>query len=140
MQEWSDGVLQRSFVLDLLLALIAAVRVFFRSRTDTSLEVLALRQQVSVLKPETSTTDSEPLRSPVLDHASESVVSMDGCSGHRQAGNSPRLASRRLSPLLALAVPPRGRRPKVTGEIKDLIRRVSTENAGWGAPKIHGEL
>jgi hypothetical protein len=49
-QEWSDGVLQRSFVLDLLLALIAAVRVFFRSRTDTSLEVLALRQQVSVLK------------------------------------------------------------------------------------------
>jgi len=63
-------------VLDLLLALIAAVRVFFGSRTDTSLEVLALRQQVSVLKPETSTTDSEPLRSPVLDHASESVVSM----------------------------------------------------------------
>ena len=35
---------------------------------------------------------------------------------------------------------PRGRRPKVTGEIKDLIRRMSTENAGWGAPKIHGEL
>jgi hypothetical protein len=49
-QEWSDGVLQRSFVLDLLLALITAVRVFFRSRTDTSLEILALRQQVSVLK------------------------------------------------------------------------------------------
>jgi putative transposase len=35
---------------------------------------------------------------------------------------------------------PRGRRPKVTGEIKDLIRRMSTESAGWGAPKIHGEL
>ena len=35
---------------------------------------------------------------------------------------------------------PRGRRPKVTGEIKDLIRRMSTENTGWGAPKIHGEL
>jgi hypothetical protein len=103
-QEWSDGVLQRSFVLDLLLALIAAVRVFFRSRTDTSLEVLALRQQVSGAETEISTTDSEPLRSHVLDHASESEVAMDGCSGHRQARNS-RLASRRLSALLALANP-----------------------------------
>jgi hypothetical protein len=37
-------------VLDVVLALIAAVRVFFRSRTDTALVVLALRQQVSVLK------------------------------------------------------------------------------------------
>ena len=35
---------------------------------------------------------------------------------------------------------PRGCRSKVTGEIKDLICRMSTENAGWGAPKIHGEL
>jgi len=37
-------------MLDLLLALLAAGRVFFRSRTDTALEVLALRQQVAVLK------------------------------------------------------------------------------------------
>ena len=32
------------------LSLLAAVRVFFRSRTDTAIEVLALRQQVAVLK------------------------------------------------------------------------------------------
>jgi hypothetical protein len=37
-------------MVDLLLALIAAGRVFFRSRADTALEVLALRQQVIVLK------------------------------------------------------------------------------------------
>ena len=37
-------------MLDLLLALLAAGRVFFRSRTDTALEVFALRQQVAVLK------------------------------------------------------------------------------------------
>jgi hypothetical protein len=33
-----------------ILALLAVVGVFFRSRADTALEVLALRQQVAVLK------------------------------------------------------------------------------------------
>src|SRR5215813_12715333 len=37
-------------MLDLICAFLAAIRVFFRSRLDTSLEVLALRQQVAVLK------------------------------------------------------------------------------------------
>ena len=33
-----------------ILIILAAIGVFFRSRTDTALEVLALRQQVAVLK------------------------------------------------------------------------------------------
>ena len=33
-----------------IFALLAAVRVFFRSRGNTALEVLALRQQVAVFK------------------------------------------------------------------------------------------
>ena len=37
-------------MLQFILSFIAAVRVFFRSRSDTALEVLALRQQVAVLK------------------------------------------------------------------------------------------
>jgi hypothetical protein len=37
-------------MLDFLLAVLAAVRVFVRSRAEASLEVLALRQQVAVLK------------------------------------------------------------------------------------------
>ena len=37
-------------MLHLITAFLAAVRVFFRNRVDTSLEVLALRQQVAVLK------------------------------------------------------------------------------------------
>src|SRR3982750_2130590 len=44
------GCYNGRFMLDLLLALLAAGRVFFRSRTDTALEVLALRQQVAVLR------------------------------------------------------------------------------------------
>src|SRR5262249_22783132 len=34
----------------------------------------------------------------------------------------------------------RGGRPKITEEIRALIRQMAEENAGWGAPKIHGEL
>ena len=37
-------------VISLVLAALAAVRVYFRRRTDTALEVLALRQQVAALK------------------------------------------------------------------------------------------
>lgn len=37
------------FVLESIPSLIAAVRVFFRSRSDAALEIIALRQQVAVL-------------------------------------------------------------------------------------------
>ena len=37
-------------MLQFLLALLAAVRTLFRTRTEAALEVLALRQQVAVLK------------------------------------------------------------------------------------------
>ena len=51
------------------------------------------------------------------------------------------LASRRIPPVLEMAVPtaPTGR-PKVTEEIRGLIRQMKRENPTWGAPRIHGEL
>jgi transposase InsO family protein len=35
---------------------------------------------------------------------------------------------------------PRGGRPCISGELRELIRRMSLENPLWGAPRIHGEL
>jgi hypothetical protein len=37
-------------VLEFILIPLAAVRVFFRSRSDNAVEILALRQQLAVLK------------------------------------------------------------------------------------------
>jgi len=75
-------------MLQFALSILAALRVFFRTRRDTALEVLALRQQVAVLKRKRTR--------PVLN-------SLD-----------------RL--------------------FRTSFRRMAEENAGWGAPKIHGEL
>ena len=41
---------EREFVRESILSMLAVVRVFWQSRSDTALEVLALRQQVAVLK------------------------------------------------------------------------------------------
>jgi len=35
---------------------------------------------------------------------------------------------------------PRKGRPPVATEVRELIRRISAANPGWGAPRIHGEL
>src|SRR5665213_1063552 len=34
----------------------------------------------------------------------------------------------------------RGGRPRITAELRHLIREISIENPLWGAPRIHGEL
>ena len=43
-------MLHHVFMLEFIFALLVPFRVFFRSRRDPAIEILALRQQVAVLK------------------------------------------------------------------------------------------
>ena len=127
-------------VLAFIISVAAAVRVFFRSRGDIALEVLALRQQVAVLKrqrPRSALKATDrffwitlrnlwPRWSDVL-----LIVKPETVVGWHRAGF--RLFWRWRSR-------PRGGRPKINAEFRTLIRNMATENVGWGAPKIHGEL
>jgi putative transposase len=128
------------FVLDFFVAFLGALRVLCRSRVDTSLEVLALRQQLAVLK--------RKRPRPALN-------GWDRCLWLTLRQTWPRWAD-----VLALVKPetvvgwhwagfcrywrwrsqPRGGRPKISEEVRALIRRLAAENENWGAPKIHGEL
>src|SRR5262249_3374633 len=66
---------------------------------------------------------------------------MVGCFDYCETGDGCRMASGGLPPILALAIPAaRGGRPKISEELRTLIRTMAAENAGWGAPRIHGEL
>lgn len=123
-----------------ILALLAAVRVFFRSRNDTALEILALRQQIVVLKrkrprPWLNQFDRLfwiTLRC-VWSRWAEVLVAVkpETVVGWHRAGF--RLFWKWQSQA-------RSGRPKSTAEIRALIRRLAEENLNWGAPKIHGEL
>jgi hypothetical protein len=50
------------------------------------------------------------------------------------------MASGRLSLYWRWRSRPRGGPPKVSEEMRTLIRRIAVENSNWGTPKIHGEL
>jgi len=130
----------REFMAEFVLALLVALRVFFRTRRDTALEILALRQQVAVLKrkrprPPLNSVDRlfwATLRriwsrwADVLVIVKPETVVGWHCVGFRLYW---RWRSR-----------PRGGRPKITDEVRALIWRLAEENPDWGAPKIHGEL
>ena len=124
----------------LVLSLLAALRVFFRSRRDIALEVFALRQQVAVLKrkrPRPGLNSWDRLfwtalrslwprwRDVLVIVKPETVVGWHG-AGFRLYW---RWRSR-----------PRGGRPKLPEEVRQLVQRMAEENAGWGAPRIHGEI
>jgi putative transposase len=127
-------------VLEFTVALLAAVRVFFHSRQDTAIEILAFRQQVAVLKrrrPRPKLNIFDRLFWTTLRRAWSRwadvlvIVKSETVVGWHRAGF--RLYWRWRSR-------PRGGRPKITGEVHVLIRRLAEENLDWGAPKIHGEL
>jgi transposase InsO family protein len=121
-------------------AFFAAARVFFLSRAAIALEVLALRQQVAVLKRKRPRPPLGPLDRLFWTVLRQTwtrwrdvlvIVKPETVVGWHRAGF--RLYWRWRSR-------PRGGRPRITEEIRVLIRRQAQENPGWGAPKIHGEL
>jgi putative transposase len=128
-------------MLQFILDLVTAVRISFTSRTDLALEILALRQQVAVLKrkrprPGLSWMDRlfwTALRN-VWSRWAEVLVIVKPetvVSWHRAGFRLYwRWRSRGPSP----------GRATITAEVQELIRRMAGENPSWGAPKIDGEL
>src|SRR5579872_2296729 len=131
---------KRGFMVQFPLAILLALRAFFRTRSDVALEVLALRQQVAVLKrkrprPLLHTGDRLfwttlrclwPRWADVL-----LIVKPETVVGWHRAGFSLYWRWRSRS---------RGGRPRITQELRDLIDRLPKKNPDWGVPKIHAEL
>jgi len=128
-------------MIPLLIGMVSYLGVFFRSRYNLGLEILALRQQLGVLKrknprPRLSVQDRVswvllrrlwPSWSSVL-----VIVKPETIVAWHRAGF--RLFWRLRSRPKYLG------RPQVDAEVRALIRRMVSENPSWGAPRIHGEL
>ena len=123
-------------------AAFQAIRSLFLSRENLTLENLALRQQVAVLKRENPRPNIRwfdrafwvGLRSFWLNWINSLIiVKPETVVGWHKQGYK----------LYWNAISRRGKRrgrPRKDKEIRDLIRRIARENPSWGAPKVHGEL
>src|SRR6266545_5621053 len=122
----------------MILSLLVAIRVFFRSRSDIALEVLALRQQFAVMKRKRPVAAKGELLGPaLLDDTPPVLVPLDGLPGSREARHRDRLAPRRLPSLLALAISAAGRPSEHhRGDARSdpTLGAREPENQGWGAP------
>ena len=128
-------------MIPFFIGFLTCLSAFFRSRYNLSLEILALRQQLGVLKrkhprPRLRIQDRIfwillrrlwPAWSNVL-----VIVKPETVVAWHRAGF--RLFWRLRSRPKSLG------RPKIDAEVRALIRRMVNENPTWGAPRIHGEL
>ena len=126
-------------MIPFFISFLICLGAFFRSRC--SLEILALRQQLGVLKrkhPRRRLLVHDrifwvllrrlwPAWSDVL-----VIVRPETVVAWHRAGF--RLFWRLRSCPKSLG------RPKIDAEVRTLIRRMANENPSWGAPRIHGEL
>ena len=128
-------------MIDFLLLLGCALTGLFRSRARLEAEILVLRQQINVLRrkspkrPAFSNIDRLLLvwLSRLVPTTLEAltVVRPETVIRWHRAGFRAywRFRSR-----------PRGGRPKMPLDIRQLVRDMSVANPLWGAPRIHGEL
>ncbi len=126
-------------MVSVVIAIVAYVRAFFVPRHRLALEAAALRQQLAVFnrnqpRPRLHRLDRlfwTALRRLYSGWADALIlVKPEMVVSWHRAGF--RLFWRWRSR--------QSGRPKVTKEIRELIRRLKAENPRWGAPRIHGEL
>ena len=98
------GVLQTSDSCSIFSAFLCAPRAFFRSRLDTSLEDLALRQQIAVLKRQRPRPPLTRFDRFFWITLKAGLAAMVRRSGHREARNRDRMASSGFPSVLALAI------------------------------------
>ena len=129
-------------MLILLSAFLSTLGSMFRSRAALELENMALRHQIGVLK---RSARKRP-KLTAADRLFWVFLSRVWCDW--------RSALDIVKPATAIAWHRKGfrlfwtwkirhgqvGRPAVSGEVRDLIRKMSRENPLWGAPHIHGEL
>ena len=127
-------------MVTILSALVSIFAFRFRSRAALELKLIALQHQLAVLRrqrpgrPQLSSLDRllwvllYRIWPRVID-AMVLVKPSTVVQWHRRGFRLFwRWRSRRLG------------RPRISPEIRDLIRRMSRANPLWGAPRIHGEL
>jgi putative transposase len=127
-------------MVTILSAIVSIFEFRFRSRASLELKLIALQHQLAVLRrqrrgrPQLSSLDRllwvwlYRIWPQVID-AMVLVKPTTVVQWHRRGFRLFwRLRSRRPG------------RPKISTEIRDLIRRMSKANPLWGAPRIHGEL
>ena len=128
-------------MLQLVSALLLYLRTFLRSRHDLGLEILALRQQVAVFKrkhPRARLRQRDRLFWVALRSLwtrwrdALIIVEPDTVVGWHRAGF--RLFWRFCSHVSRCG------RPKIAADVREAMDRITKENPGWGAPRIHGEL
>jgi putative transposase len=134
-------MLQIRAMIPFFIGLLTFLNVFFSSRYSLGLEIVALRQQLGVLKRK-HTRPRLRLRDRVFWillrrywpgwSGALVIVRPETVVAWHRAGFRLlwRLKSR----------PKKSGRPRIDAEIRALIRRMVEENAGWGAPRVHGEL
>ena len=127
--------------MSIVLALLGALRAALRTRTDLTLENLALRQQLALLRHRSKRPQFRRLdrllwvwlskRWAGWREALHLVRPDTVIRWHRQGFRAFRTWKSR-----------RGRtgRPPVASELANLVRTMALANPLWGAPRIHGEL
>src|SRR5215813_4864715 len=125
----------------MLLSFLRSFRAYFQSRADLQVEILALRHQIVVLQRRTPKPKLRP-------------ADRRFWVGLSQFWSRWRSALSIVKPATVIDWHRRGfrwywtwkvrhgqpGRPAVPKETRDLIRTLSRDNVGWGAPRIHSEL